>query len=210
MAVFKNAYNPAGASLGNPEAASLLSVPQVASRIARASYGTYFGYGLRHVSPPVDSSKDDVYLNREGFERVERMKWFLKKVRSASFVCATTLVLANNYQGESVQNKSPVTYDFKDNFEGPQDKTLSIEIYVSDANPPPIRRDASVKELCKIQCEIEIPWKDMEEMRDSKGRLLSCRKAKDLVLSMSFGGAPKWTLQAGSQTTELDADVEYL
>jgi hypothetical protein len=49
----------------------------------------------------------------------------------------------------------------------------------------------------------------MREMRDPKGNLLMCRKAENLTLSMSFGGAPKWTLKAGGQTTEQKADVKY-
>ena len=83
IAVLKNAYNPAGASLHadmetvNP----LCSMPYVASRIARASYGVTFGVVVRKASPPMDTTKEKPYVDREGIKKVERLAWYLKKVR---------------------------------------------------------------------------------------------------------------------------------
>lgn len=117
-------------------------------------------------------------------------------------------VLITHHQGESVQDKNPVTYSFSRTFE-PDDKTLTLALEISDADIPSIRPDDSVRELCTIQCELDIPWESMRVMRDPKGKLLSCRKAHGLTLSMSFGGAPKWTLKAGGQMSEQEAEVKY-
>jgi hypothetical protein len=92
---------------------------------------------------------------------------------------------------------------------GPDDKTITLTIRKSDDDVPSVRPDDSVQKLCEILCEIDVPWEDMKEMRDPDGNLLPYRKVNDLSLSMSFGGAPKWTLKAGGQTTEQRADVKY-
>lgn len=113
------------------------------------------------------------------------------------------------HQGESVQDKDPVTHHFFYRFYSPDDRTISLTIHKSDDDKPSIRPDDSVQKLCGIQCEIDIPWEDMREITDANGKLLSCRKVNHLALSMSFGGAPKWTLKAGGQTTEQLADVKY-
>jgi hypothetical protein len=83
IAVLKNAYNPAGASLGAGSADAILSLrtmPTIASRISRASYGVVFGNRVNSVVPPVDRAKEEVYKDIEGIERVDRMAWYLKKV----------------------------------------------------------------------------------------------------------------------------------
>ncbi|KAK4444198.1 hypothetical protein QBC34DRAFT_415619 [Podospora aff. communis PSN243] len=193
IAVLKNAYNPAGASLGAESADAILSLqtmPAIASRIARASYGAIFHSPVSWVSPPVDLSKETPFVDREGVKRVNRVKWYLAK-------------------GEEVHNKDPVNHYFFYVFESPDDTTLSLGIEVTDADTPSVRPDSSIRTLCKIGCKIDIPWENMKEMRDSSGKLLKCRKATGLILSMSFGGAPKWTLTAGGKTIEQKADVQY-
>lgn len=118
-------------------------------------------------------------------------------------------VLITSHQGESVQDKDPVIHHFFHRFAGPNDKTVTLTLQTSDADTPSSWPDSSVRELCKIHCDIDIPWEKMTEMRDPDGKLLPCRKVNHLMLSMSFGGAPKWTLKAGGQTTEQEADVKY-
>ncbi len=209
IAVLKNAYNPAGASLPaemdtlNP----LESMPHVASRIARASYGTMFSFPARHVSPPIDSAKEKPYVDREGVKRVNRLRWYLKKVGWITLLTSPP-VLITHHQGESVQDKAPVVHHFT-NFFRPEGKTVWLTLYMSDADTPPAWLDESVQKLCRIQCEIDIPWEKMTEMRDREGKLLPSRRVDNLALSMSFEGAPKWTLEAGGQTTEQEAEVEY-
>lgn len=78
IAVLKNAYNPAGASLG----ARMDAMPHVAARIARASYGSVFDQDVRYASPPVDPAHETPYVDPEGIKRVSRVRWFLTKVRS--------------------------------------------------------------------------------------------------------------------------------
>ncbi|KAK0624001.1 hypothetical protein B0T14DRAFT_517383 [Immersiella caudata] len=193
IAVLKNAYNPAGASLGANSGDALLSLrtmPTIASRISRASYGVIFASRAKTVNPPVDHAKEEVYKDKEGIERVDRMAWCLRK-------------------GESVDNKDQVNYYFQRDFDSPDVKTLSIRIHLSDADEPPIIPDSSVRQLCGIECQIDIPWETMREMRDPEGNLLKCRKATGLIISMSFGGAPKWKLTAGGHSTEQKADVKY-
>ena len=59
---------------------------------------------------------------------------------------------------------------------------------MSEADIPSIWPDDSIWNLCKIECEIETPWEDMEEVRGPDGKVLPSRKVKDLTLSMSFKG----------------------
>jgi len=100
IAVLKNAYNPAGASLSADREAtnSLRSMPHVASRIARASYGAVFGFAVRDAVPPVNPAKETPYEDDEGTKRVRRVEWYLKKVRP----CMTA---AHGYAGSD--NQSP-------------------------------------------------------------------------------------------------------
>ncbi|KAM7222484.1 hypothetical protein V8F06_001978 [Rhypophila decipiens] len=195
IAVLKNAYNPGGASLvgGSNTAANrtLRSMPQVSSRIARASYGTCFSAPVEDLRPPLDSIKEKTFVDKEGVERVTRAEWYLKK-------------------GEPVQDKDPVTHGFSNEFSGPDDTRVELIIVTSEADPPPIvHTHPSIRELCRIESEIDIPWESMREMRDPSGSLLKGRMANGLALSMSFGGAPKWTLRAGGQTKEQEAAVKY-
>ena len=189
IAVLKNAYNPSGASLGaGMDAASpLWSMPHVASRIARASYGTVFYVPVRRAVPPVDTAKEKPYTDKEGITRVCRMRWYLKKVRPCILSHHEYMpVLITHHQGEPVQDKDPVIHSFFDEISGPDAMTVSLTLYISDADIPSIWPDDLVRKLCEIQCELDIPWEKMKEMRDLAGKLLPCKKAENLTLSMSF------------------------
>ncbi len=157
----------------------------------------------------MNTAKETPYVDEEGTARLRRVEWYLKKVCTAQFYLTSMPVLTSHHQGESVQDKDPVVHYFFHKFLGPSHKTVLLTLHTSDAETPSVWPDASVRELCKIQCEIDVSWKNMQEMRDPNGKLLSTRKVDNLTLSMSFEGAPKWTLKAGGQMTSQEAEVEY-
>ena len=213
IAVLKNAYNSVGASLNTGMDASnpLRLMPRVDSRIARASYGTVFGVGVASASPPVNTAKETPYEDLEGYKRVHRMEWYLKKVRKCIMLPpeCRVIVLTPHHQGQPVQDRDPVIYDFSSYFIGPDDKIVALSLCMSEADIPSIWPDDSIRNLCKIECEIDTPWEDMEEVRGPDGKVLPSRKVRDLTLSMSFKGAPKWTLKAGGKMVEEPVKVQY-
>jgi hypothetical protein len=99
IAVLKNAYNPAGASLGARTDAGnrLQSMPSVDSRIARASYGCIFDPDVRYAFPPVDPEKETPYVDLEGVKRISRVKWFLMKVRICRLFFLISVPVSNTY-----------------------------------------------------------------------------------------------------------------
>lgn len=110
-----------------------------------------------------------------------------------------------------MQDRDPIVHTFSNDFSGPDDRNIMLTIYTSEADSPPIAwPNPLIQKLCNIECKVDIPWASMREMRDPSGNLLRCREAKGLALSMSFGGAPKWTLKAGGQTKEQEVDVNYV
>jgi hypothetical protein len=98
IAVLKNAYNPAGASLGARTDAGnrLQSMPSVDSRIARASYGCIFDPDVRYAFPPVDPEKETPYVDLEGVKRISRVKWFLMRVRISRLFFLTNMRVSEN------------------------------------------------------------------------------------------------------------------
>ena len=51
----------------------VLTMPQVESRIARASYGAMFSVSVRSTSPPIDITKETLYVDDEGTKRIHRV-----------------------------------------------------------------------------------------------------------------------------------------
>jgi hypothetical protein len=81
-------------------------------------------------------------------------------------------------------------------------------VLTSDAEEPPVRRDRTVNDLCTIRCDIDTPWEQLPQIRDSKGKVH--RRLNDLQLMMKFEGEPKWALRAGKNMVEQDVNVEYV
>ncbi len=67
-------------------------------------------------------------------------------------------------------------------------RTVSVQIYTSDSKDPPYRRDESISPLCNITCKIDIPWEDMHQFTDSRGKIHY--RLDDLRLTMKFEGEP--------------------
>jgi hypothetical protein len=81
IAVLQSAFDPIAA--GSVVATYMSSMPSVVSRVARLSYGVAFGIPPSQAYPP-PTDDDEYYMDPDGTQRVRRMTWYLKKVRSAN------------------------------------------------------------------------------------------------------------------------------
>ncbi|EGZ71801.1 hypothetical protein NEUTE2DRAFT_110759 [Neurospora tetrasperma FGSC 2509] len=162
----------------------IASMPVVVSRVARFSYGVQFGYSPNSLASfgqvPGDRGKDEYYFDPDGTELVRRMTWYLKKVRLPSPVLNTCFI----------KNLSDI----------------KITIFTSHENPPPFRRNNSVKLMCEIGIIALVPWETLERCTSPSGE-----EYRNLhgVLTMRFEGEPKWSLQIGQSKVERDVKVRY-
>lgn len=74
---------------------------------------------------------------------------------------------------------------------------------MSDTAEASIRQDHTVKQLCVIGCEYEVPWEEMHVIAPG------VRAVDDISLTMRFQGEPKWSVRVGRNTVERDVNVQY-
>ncbi|KAI1843813.1 hypothetical protein JX266_010072 [Neoarthrinium moseri] len=162
---------------------TLYQLPEISARVSRYNYGVENGVPTRRADPPVDRSCDRVTKDPDGTEIVWRMNWYLK-------------------QGDTVDNKDPVTCDFYQYVRDSSTKKATFKIMTSDTAQAPVRKDHSVKQLCSIDCEFDVPWESMNVVA-------GVRRIDNLNLTMRFQGEPKWSLKVGEKTAEQDVNVQY-
>ncbi|EGO57912.1 hypothetical protein NEUTE1DRAFT_81948 [Neurospora tetrasperma FGSC 2508] len=169
----------------------IASMPVVVSRVARFSYGVQFGYSPNSLASfgqvPGDRGKDEYYFDPDGTELVRRMTWYLKK-------------------DETLDNRDPVTHTFSRWVRLHELSDIKITIFTSHENPPPFRRNNSVKLMCEIGIIALVPWETLERCTSPSGE-----EYRNLhgVLTMRFEGEPKWSLQIGQSKVERDVKVRY-
>ncbi|KAK3988226.1 hypothetical protein QBC44DRAFT_329723 [Cladorrhinum sp. PSN332] len=189
-------------NLSGEQQASISRIPEVIARKSRYSYGIEYNEYVDNL-PDFDSELDGVVITPEGQRSAPRMRWYL-------------------FQGDEVGKKEPVLFEF---IRFATAKTLGkkcqFTILYSQSEsegvvvPPPIRRDKSVLELCKIECDWDKPFDEWEAVAgngtEGTGSYSGTgwRKHTGLKLAMRFGGQPKFTLQVGNNETEKDVKVEY-
>ncbi|KAK3987602.1 hypothetical protein QBC44DRAFT_371934 [Cladorrhinum sp. PSN332] len=161
------------------------------SRVARLSYGVQVqGYSHRVLLASTDDESDSQnHSDLEEERHARRMIWYLR-------------------EGEAVDNRAPVTYNFRMDI-GKQEKAeVKMAIYVSDENPPPAHVNRSVQKLCDLQCPLSIPWHHLPTARGPRGRVSG--RLADVQLTMKFEGRPKWTLSVGHIGDTIEEDVNIL
>ncbi|CAP68182.1 uncharacterized protein PODANS_7_4940, partial [Podospora anserina S mat+] len=162
-------------------------IPEVVTRKARYSYGIQSEVAVAALRD-FDPAHDRVKRNPEKTEVTRRMDWYLKK-------------------GDEVSKKEPVLFGYHQyaTKQTAQSKCVFVIEY-SQSDIPPKRKDETVTELCRIECEWDKPfeqWKPVGNLADG------WRKFDEMSLAMRFGGQPKWTIQVGSKQAEHDVKVEY-
>ncbi|KAK0747241.1 hypothetical protein B0T21DRAFT_446196 [Apiosordaria backusii] len=162
-------------------------IPEVITRKARYSYGILSEAAVATLGD-FDPTLDRVTKNPVKVEVTRRMDWYLKK-------------------GDEVSKKEPVLLRYHQfaKKQTAQSKCVFV-IQYSQSDIPPKRKDESVSELCRIECEWDKPfeqWKAVGNPADG------WRKYDEMSLAMRFGGQPKWTIQVGSNQAEHDVKVEY-
>ncbi|KAH6660387.1 hypothetical protein BKA67DRAFT_634255 [Truncatella angustata] len=163
---------------------TLYRMPEISARVSRYNYGVEHGVPVHSASPPVDTSADKVTIDPDGTRIVWRMKWYLR-------------------QGDTVDNKDPVTCGFYQYIKDASTKKTTFKILTSNAAQAPVRKDHTVKQLCAIDCEFDIPWENMNVVA-------GVRRFDDLNLTMRYQGEPKWSLKVGKNTVEQDVNVQYM
>jgi len=106
-------------------------------------------------------------------------------------------------QNKTISNRVPVTVGFYDFLPDPSKRRVSVIIYTSNAEAPPVRRDASVRFLCKIERDIDRRFEDLPPVPNTSLRLLR------MTLTLKFDGEPKWALQVGTRLVETPVNVVY-
>ena len=163
------------------------TLPEVASRIARLSYGVMTGIPIYEADPPVDHAIDRIHGGRAGQEqRVWRMKWFVNK-------------------GDKLDNREPVSYTFYEYVNDPKTKSATFKIFVSDADAPPVRFDASCSLLCTLSCQYDTPFDSLRVVNRKTG----LRIVDNMRLTMRFGAEPEWRLQVGRRDVKEKVNVEF-
>lgn len=162
------------------------TLPEVASRIARLSYGVMTGIPIYEADPPVDHAIDSIYGRAGQEQRVWRMKWFVNK-------------------GEKLDNRDPVSYKFYEYVNDPKTKSATFKIFVSDADTPPVRFDASCSLLCTLSCQYDTPFDSLRIINPKTGM----RIVDNMRLTMRFGAEPEWRLQVGQRDVKEKVNVEF-
>ena len=174
-------------NLSHSQRTMISRIPEVVTRKARYSYGILCDKAIATLTD-YDRLLDKVKLDPEGVQVAPRMDWYLNK-------------------GDEVSKKSPKLIGYQQFAKAANvpEKCVFIIRY-SQSDPPPKRQDASVAELCRIECEWDRPFSEWKVIGGSGS---GWRKHDDLTLAMRFGGQPKWTIKVGANETEHDVKVEY-
>ncbi|KAK4227138.1 hypothetical protein QBC38DRAFT_478430 [Podospora fimiseda] len=188
---------PSLPNLSHEQRAMISRIPEVTTRKARYSYGVVYSPYVNSLSD-FDDSLDKVSITPEGDRCTSRMKWYL-------------------HQGDELSKKLPVLFKF---VEFATASTLpqkcNFVIMYSQTNPPPKRKDSSVLELCRIECDWDKPFSEWKEISGTGNAVgtgpwsgSGWRKHEGLTLAMRFGGQPKFTLKVGHNEAEKEVKVEY-
>lgn len=161
--------------------------PEVVTRKSRYSYGILCNLEISRIGD-FDAALDTVKVDPDGVRVTPRMNWYLKK-------------------GDEASKKSPVLIDYHHFAKNTAPGKCVFIIQYSKADVPPKRHDATVSELCRIECDWDKPFDDWKQV-GNPGE--GWRKYDDLALAMRFGGQPKWTIRVGSNEAEHDVEVEYM
>src|SRR5690349_16652158 len=73
-------------------------------------------------------------------------------------------------QGENVSTKEPVTHGFYElHEEGEFDGNFDISLLQCDEDPPPTRKEDTVKRFAKLKCKTDMSYADLEEHPKARG-----------------------------------------
>jgi len=98
-----------------------------------------------------------------------------------------------------------VTFTFYEYIATEATRHTSFKILVSDNEEPPVRKDASVRALCTINCEYDRPFGDLPLVDPRR----NIRRMDGMNLTMRFDGEPQWMLQVGRNMIEKRVDVQF-
>ncbi|KAK7927290.1 hypothetical protein PG985_004288 [Apiospora marii] len=163
---------------------TLHRLPEISARVSRFNHGVESGVPVYRASPPVDVSRDRVTTDCDGTQLVWRMRWYLR-------------------QGDTVHDRNPVTHNFTEYVKDANATKTYFNILVSDTAEASVRQDHTVKQLCVIGCEYEVPWEEMQFIAPG------VRMVDNISLTMRFQGEPKWSVRVGRNTVERDVNVQY-
>ncbi|KAK8080403.1 hypothetical protein PG997_008221 [Apiospora hydei] len=102
-----------------------------------------------------------------------------------------------------LHDRNPVTHSFTEFVRDATATKTNFRVLMSDTAEASIRRDRTVKQLCVIGCEYEVPWEEMYAIAPG------ARVVDDISLTMRFQGEPEWSVRVGLNTVEHDVNVQY-
>ncbi|KAH6898499.1 hypothetical protein B0T10DRAFT_555809 [Thelonectria olida] len=122
---------------------------KVGARISRMSYGVEFKQKWKAKK---HQTRDKVWDEQEHeFMAENQMKWFLE-------------------QGDCIDSTEPIRQNYYRLFNGPVG-AVEEEILISSAWPPPVRKDASVRTLCKVKWNKHIPLESLKTWTNPIGKV---------------------------------------
>jgi hypothetical protein len=121
----------------------------VTSTISRASYG----HGFYEPFVQGHHLEKDKYWNglESRWEATNQIRWYLIK-------------------GENVSTKELVSHNFYNTYqEGQYDGSFKLDLFQCEEDPPPSRKEGSVKRFARIECKTNIPYSELESVRNPRG-----------------------------------------
>lgn len=187
-AVYKGFQDDANAASYSDGGLEKMRLPiHVASTISRASYGHSFSDPfIKGLHLEKDKYWDDL---EKRWEAKNQVRWYLTR-------------------GENVSTKEPVSHGFYELYEDQFDGNFEITLLQCDEDPPPTRKEKSVKRFAKIKCKTNMSYDDLQQHPKAKGG--NFKKLSYNVMMVPSGAAVEFTvLVDGKKVGSSNVNIHY-
>lgn len=182
---------------------------QIQSRVARTSFGVVFNQAWDDTK---HNLRDKYWCDIEGkWKAANQLRWFIRVV---CIFCSRPILpyryLANPWcilQGDDVSERDTVSHDFYRLFDSNPDKAIST-IRMSRSASPPIHKDSSVIQFCKITWDYSVDISSLPPVAAPSGKIWS-RLNYQIAMTCTGGSIEVDVIHAGKKQASKNISLDF-